>query len=273
MSSAITAVAVGSYLSNRSARQQQEAADEAQARALGFQDAASRRSLEQQQAQYDQTREDTRVQREVGDEALNYLSGALQPGGEYSPQPFEMGDFTADPGYQFRFDQGEQAGQNALSAGGMKLSGRAAKELTRYGQGFASNEYGNVYNRKFGEFNQNEANKQNYLSRQMQLAGYGSQGINTAAGAGANQANQNQANYINTGANQANIANQYGADTANISGQNYQNQNTAIQGGIQNYLALQQAQRQRSLFNQQQAPIRQPSTTSSNNSYWLSQTN
>jgi hypothetical protein len=56
-------------------------------------------------------------------------------------------NFEADPGYQFRLDQGKRQIENSAAARGGLLSGGALKGLTEYNQGFASNEYMNVYNR------------------------------------------------------------------------------------------------------------------------------
>ena len=131
----------------------------------------------------------------------------------------------------------------------MKLSGRAAKELDRYGQGVAAQDYGNWYNRQLGAYQQNQADKQNYLSRQMQLAGYGGQGINTATAAGTNAANNISNITTNTGANQANLANQYGTNMANIYGGQAQNTYNAVTGGISNYLAYKQNQDMMNMFN------------------------
>ena len=250
MSSAITAVAITSFVSNKAARKQQQAAADAQAQALGYQNASEQRALEEQQRQFDLTREDTATQRQVGDQALNYLSGALQPGGEFAPQQFNPGDFQADPGYQFRLQQGAQARGNALGAGGMMLSGRAQKELERYGQDYGSNEYSNWYNRELGEFQQSQADKQNYLSRQFGLAGIGSQGINTATSAGANMANQASNIITGTGANRANIATQYGADTANIQGNRINNIGNAVTSASGNYLAMQQQNKMNDMWKQ-----------------------
>lgn len=55
--------------------------------------------------------------------------------------------FQKDPGYQFRLDEGNKALTAALAARGRGGGGAALKELTRYGQGFASNEYQNAFNR------------------------------------------------------------------------------------------------------------------------------
>lgn len=55
--------------------------------------------------------------------------------------------FEKDPGYQFRMDEGARAVEGSAAARGGLLSGAAAKAMQKYGQGFASNEYGNAYNR------------------------------------------------------------------------------------------------------------------------------
>lgn len=86
-------------------------------------------------------------------------------------------NFMTDPGYGFRFDEGLRAIERSGAARGMGLSGGILKALTRYGQGTASAEYGNVYNRI--------AN----------IAGLGQTGQNLTAQAGMNAANQ-QANYL-----------------------------------------------------------------------------
>lgn len=87
-----------------------------------------------------------------------------------------------DPGYQFRLDQGMKALQNSAAAKGGLLGGNTGTALQRYGQDYASNEYGNVYNRALGEYqqryniyNQNQSNQYNRLAG---LSGVGQ----TAAG-------------------------------------------------------------------------------------------
>lgn len=87
-----------------------------------------------------------------------------------------------DPGYQFRFNQGVQALQNSAAARGTLLTGDTARALTEYGQDYASNEYNNVYNRAFGQYQQSynifENNQTNQWNRLASLAGLGQ----TAAG-------------------------------------------------------------------------------------------
>jgi hypothetical protein len=60
---------------------------------------------------------------------------------------FSMADFQADPGLQFRMDRGQQALERSAAAGGRFLGGGTLKALTRYGQDFGSQEYGNAFNR------------------------------------------------------------------------------------------------------------------------------
>jgi hypothetical protein len=63
-------------------------------------------------------------------------------------------DMEADPGYAFRKAEGEKALQRSAAAKGSLLGGGTLKALADYGQGLASQEYGNVYGRRLGEFNQ-----------------------------------------------------------------------------------------------------------------------
>jgi hypothetical protein len=75
-----------------------------------------------------------------------------------------------DAGYQFRLDEGNKAINAAANAAGRYNSGGTLKELTQYGQNFASNEYDKAYNR--------------FQGNQGALANYG---FNAAQGIGANQ--------------------------------------------------------------------------------------
>ena len=58
---------------------------------------------------------------------------------------------AADPGYQFRLEEGRRALENAAAAKGMLRTGNTWKDLLRYGQGAASSEYDKVYGRRRGE--------------------------------------------------------------------------------------------------------------------------
>lgn len=61
--------------------------------------------------------------------------------------PFSQTNWQQDPGYAFRLAEGQKALERSGSAKGMTLSGAQQKALAGYGQGMASQEYGNAYNR------------------------------------------------------------------------------------------------------------------------------
>jgi hypothetical protein len=59
-------------------------------------------------------------------------------------------DITTDPSYQWRREQGVEALDLSAAAGGKLLSGQQLKAITEFGQGLASTEYQNIYNRYMG---------------------------------------------------------------------------------------------------------------------------
>lgn len=77
----------------------------------------------------------------------NYLNPYIT-GGQTAYNNLQSGNLQMDPGYQFRLSEGQKAINNALSARGMYGSGAALKQLSRYGQDYASNEYQNAFNRQ-----------------------------------------------------------------------------------------------------------------------------
>jgi hypothetical protein len=77
-----------------------------------------------------------------------------------APVPFTMPtatDMAADPGYQFRLQQGQEALERSGAARGVTRTGGTLKDIVDYGQRAASQEYGNVYNRMAGLYGMNEA--------------------------------------------------------------------------------------------------------------------
>lgn len=119
--------AVTSYMNS-------EAADSA----ADAQKDASDKANETQKYMYDQTRKDLSPYREAGSSAMSELSG----------NQF-MKDWKGDPGFQFRMNEGRKALEGSAAARGSLNSGATLKALTRYGQDFASNEYGSAYGREF----------------------------------------------------------------------------------------------------------------------------
>lgn len=111
--------------------------------------------------------------------------------------PFSQTNWQQDPGYAFRLAEGQKALERSGSAKGMTLSGAQQKALTGYGQGMASQEYGNAYNR----YTTDQTNLYNRLAG---VAGTGQTAANQIGTFGANAANQISSNQL--GAGNANAA-------------------------------------------------------------------
>ncbi len=115
------------------------------------------------------------------------------------PFSFDPSNLENDPAYQFRLKQGEQAIQNAASAGGgNSQSGATLKGLSDYAGQSASQEYQAAYNRALGTYQEN-------LAVPTQLSNLGANA--TATGVNAN---------TNIGDTIAQITNQYGTSVAGI---------------------------------------------------------
>lgn len=156
----------------------------------------------------------------AGEGATNQLAALFAPGGEYTRQPTQA-ELEMDPGYAFRFREGQRALEQSAAARGGLLSGGAGKALARYGQEAGSQEYQNAYARFM-------ANRAAATQGLQNLMGTGAGAAQTATGlagqAGANlgqsalTAGQNLAagarstagslgsTYTGTGANLANLA-------------------------------------------------------------------
>ena len=178
----------------------------ASGKAADAQEAAAQMATEEQRRQFDLMRSDTAPYRQAGSAAIGRLGGLYGLPGYDSVDPTSTLQQT--PGYQFRLSQGQQA-LDRLQSAGRSTGGKAIKEAMRYGQDYASGEYGN------------------YLQGLFNLTGQGSSAVNTATNAG-----QNATNNIG----------QYQMGAGNASAQGYMGQagawNNAIQGGLQNYMTL-----------------------------------
>jgi hypothetical protein len=65
--------------------------------------------------------------------------------------PFGMDQFQADPGYQFRMSEGLKALERSAASRGILQSGGTLKDITRFGQDAASQEYQNAFRRYLTE--------------------------------------------------------------------------------------------------------------------------
>lgn len=87
--------------------------------------------------------------------------GASRPVYNFGPAPeFDAPEFQApteadlyaDPSYEFRRDQGAKVLENSAAARGVLRTGGTYKGLQEYGQQFASQEWGNVFDRALAMF-------------------------------------------------------------------------------------------------------------------------
>jgi len=157
--------------------------------------------------------------------------GNMVRGGQFDYQAPEYQDpnfnFEADPGYQFRQQEGNKALLGAASAQGNMLSGATMKAMQKYNQGLASQEYGNAYNRFTGnrDYLRNKYTSDRSLGYDQQADRY-----------------NRFANLANVGYSAAgqlgNMAIGQGTDTANIMGQQGNAQAAGIMGNQQDLLNL-----------------------------------
>lgn len=158
-------------------------ADEERAKALAQQEqylgeAYSPEALERLRAGYTGAMSEYDPYATRGQEAFGTLASLA--GQQISP----MGavDVTQDPGYQFRMQQGMDALEAQNRARGRSLGGAAQKELLRYGQDLASQEYGSAYARKQSEYDRMRQNLQDRYNRLQGIAGFGERATGERAG-------------------------------------------------------------------------------------------
>jgi hypothetical protein len=171
-----------------------------------------------QQEMYEQGREDLAPYRELGYTALSDIEGRL---------PFLTSQFGEeqlrqylDPSMDFRRKLGEQSTARMLNVGGGAISGNTLRGLEEFGQGLASTEYGNAFNRA-------QTERGNIYNTLANIAGMGQGAVNTGVGMGTTTA-QNLGT-LGVGGAQAQAAGMVGSANA-IS--------NALQGPS-NYLQLQ----------------------------------
>lgn len=136
-------------------------------------------------------------EQKLRDQALKQAKAQYQPGERSSEYGSLMKEFTGDDlendaGYQFRREQGMRGVEGSAAARGGLLSGAAQKAIQKYGQGLASDEFNNAWQR-------DTSNKTNTYNR---LAGI----VNTGQGA----ANQTSAALGNFAQNNASAMGAYG---------------------------------------------------------------
>ena len=141
---------------------------------------------------------------EQGQYGINTLGALMRPNADTSAI------LKNDPSYQFRLKQGQQALDRSSAARGMGYSGAQMKAAQDYGQGMASTEFGNYYNRLAG------------------LAQGGQQAAGSMAQAGGQYAN----NASNTFGNLSNAQTGILGQQANARASGYTANANALSGGL-----------------------------------------
>lgn len=178
--SAVVGAGASAYGSSKAAKASKKGQDQAVA---------------EQRRQYDQTRADYAPWRAAGESALARLTNEMKAGATTA--------YTKSPSYDFRLSEGVKAAERSAAARGRLGSGATMKAVQRYGEGLASADYGDWWNRNAG------------------LAGIGQQATNATAAAGENMAN--------------NVSNAYQA-AGNARASAYQGAGNAINQGVSGVL-------------------------------------
>jgi len=184
---------------------------------------AARDANSTQWEMYKQSRSDRMPWYQAGKLALGDLGTMIKDG---------PGELELSPGYQWRKEEGERAINRGLNARGLYGSGKALKDLTRFNQGLASDEYG----RFISQWINTKLNPTQSLAGIGQTAAetFGLQGLATGQITGQNTQAAGQARASGY-ANQANIVNQGLQGIGNVAGMYLGNRppSSAPSGGLQ----------------------------------------
>ena len=227
---------IGGVASNQAAKKGAKAAE----RAAELQSESADRAADIQLEMFNRQTELQEPWRKAGVDALNQL---IPLSTQY--QQFGMGQFQADPGYGFRLSEGLKALDRSAAARGGLLSGATLKGAQRYGQGLASEEYQNAFNRY-----QTERNAR--LNPLQALANVGQTSVNQLGQAGQNYASNVGNAYMSAG--NAMASGMMGAANARASG--YMGTANALSSALgQGLNYYQQQQYMNKLGTQSPAPI------------------
>lgn len=141
--------------------------------------------------QNDKSNLDPYIQR--GNTAGTTFNALLGIGGDRAAADNAFSQYRDSTGFRFRMDQGSEALRQGAAVNGQSQSGAAAKALMRYGQDYASGEFGNYLG---------------YVDNQQKL---GLNAAGTLANRGAGYANSMSSIYDTLGSTRANSELQQGA--------------------------------------------------------------
>jgi hypothetical protein len=186
------ASSIGGLMGNRASSQAAGAQSMAALQSAQIQAQQAEAARQQQERFFNTAKAGYDPYSQFGQEATNRYATlmGLRPGvdsGALMRQPTatELGP-SMDPGYAFREQQGMRALNASAAAKGLGISGANIKGAQEFGQGLASQEYGNAYNR----FMQNRNNQIAMLQGGVGTGLTAAQGMgNLATGTGTNIAN------------------------------------------------------------------------------------
>ena len=146
--------------------------------------------------------------------------------------------FLNSPQYQFLQKQGQQALDRSAAARGMGYSGAQMKAAQQFGQGLASQQYDNEYNRAakeyFNKYDQAANQFGNYYNRLAALAQGGQQAVQATGNQGAQYAQ----NASNTLASLSNARTNILGQQANARASGYAAQANAFNQGLGNMIDI-----------------------------------
>lgn len=230
VAAAVAAVGAGAsmYAGNKSAKAQKNAANQAAAN----EQAMFEQTREDNQKYYDQGKGDVNANFGIAQQVLSpYMAPGAAAQGRMSAlaglngSEQQQSALASDPGYQFRMTQGVNALDRSAAARGMLQSGAQQKALTQYGQGLASSELNNAFQR-VGAVQGNAQQAAGALGNLYQNQG------TTLGNMAVRQSSQNQALSQNT----SNALGQYSMAAGNAQAGAYNNMGSSINGGLQNGL-------------------------------------
>jgi hypothetical protein len=224
----------GSAISANAAGNAADAQTQAANHAADLQAQSSKDALDFQKQQYATSQAQQAPWLQAGQNGLNALQYGIGTGGTANGSGVGQGSLTTpysgtfqaptglteqnDPGFQARLQLGTDALERSAAARGGVLTGGTAKALNTYAQDYASNEYGNVYNRaltdyttKYNAYNNDQANQFNKLAA---LSGAGQMTATNLANQGQAASNNVTGNLLTSAQQQGQQINNAGAATA-----------------------------------------------------------
>ncbi len=204
--------AADNFLNNTDANRAARNAARTQAEAMQY-------GIDIQNQQFQQSRQDMMPWLEQGKASLGRLSDLMGQG--YFDMPnrdLEGPDFQfnmqMDPGYQFRMDQATKALNRRNAARGNRLSMGSLADMTDYIGNQASNEFGNAYNRQYGQYNDQYNRRLNNYQRQAANLSDQFSRLSGMSGMGQNQASSLASLGQGYASNMGNLYGQKGAAQA-----------------------------------------------------------